>query len=280
MVAHTAASRLLSENALMQDYVGTVCETRFPSSARTVDALEKYGQSQDSNQSGFSLCHNTARGLYDEFSHHTELARRWSGAMSALALQVDFDFILNSFPWASYTNPTILDIGGGSGDVSLGLKSRLHSARFIVQESSEAACKHGERISAELGVDITFAPYDFRTPQPVRGADIYYFRNIFHNWPDKNCIEVLRNQICSLKKDARLVIDDFTLHEPGTLSAVEERKRRHMDINMLVYFGSHERTVQEWKELLITADPRFKLVNVNKALDKPNMILEVAWTGP
>ena len=279
-VAHTAASRLMAENPLMQDFVGNVCEVRFPASARTVDALQKYGESQDSSQSGFSLCNNTARGLYDELSHHPELARRWSGAMSALALQIDFDFILDSFPWASYIDPTILDIGGGSGDVSIGLKTRLPSARFIVQDASETARKQGECISADLGTDITFAPYDFRTPQPVQGADIYYFRNIFHNWPDKNCIDILRNQIPSLKRNARLVIDDFTLHEPGTLSASEERKRRWMDINMLVFFGSHERTLEEWRRLLIVADPHFELVNINRAPDKPNTILEVAWTGP
>ena len=279
-VAHTAASRLLAENAFMQDYVGNVCEVRFPASARTVDALEKYGESQDPSQSGFSLCNNTARGLYDELSHHTELARRRSGSMSALALQDDFDFNINRFPWASYTNPTILDIGGGSGDVSIGLKSRLPSARFIVQDASETARKQGERVSADLGTDITFVPYDFRTPQSIQGADICYFRNIFHNWPDKNCIDILRNQICSLKTNARLVIDDFTLHEPGTLSAAEERRRRWMDINMLTFFGSHERTVEEWSKLLLAADSRFELVSINKAPDKPNTILEIAWTGP
>ncbi len=278
-VAHTAASRLLAENALIQDLVGNNCEVRFPASARTVDALEKYGESQDPSQSGFSLSNNTARGLYDELPHNTELARRFGGAMSAVASQVDFDFILKSFPWASYTDPTILDIGGGSGDISIGLKSHLPSARFIVQEASETARKQGARVSADLGADITFLHYDFRTPQPIQGADIYYFRNIFHNWPDKNCIDVLRNQICSLKRNARLIIDDFTLHEPGTLSAAEERKRRWMDINMLVFFGSHERTVEEWRKLLIAADPRFELVNITKAPDKPNMILEIAWTG-
>ena len=278
-VAHTAVSRLMVDNPLMQDFVGNVCEVRFPASARTVDALEKYGESQDPSQSGFSLCNNTARGLYDELSHHTELSRRWSGAMSALALQIDFNFILDSFPWISYTDPVILDIGGGSGDVSIGLKSHLPSARFIVQDMSEAARKQGKRISADLNVDITFEHYDFRAPQPFQDADIYYFRNIFHNWPDKNCIDILRNQIPSLKTNARLVIDDFTLHEPGSLSAYEERQRRWMDINMLVFFGSHERTVEEWRTLLLTADPRFELVKISRASSKPNTILEVAWTG-
>lgn len=82
----------------MRDFVGNVCEVRFPASARTADALQKYGQSENSSQSGFSLCNNTARGLYDEISHHPEQARRWNGAMSALTTQIDFDFILDSFP--------------------------------------------------------------------------------------------------------------------------------------------------------------------------------------
>lgn len=278
-VAHTAVSRLLVENPLMHDFVGNFCEVRFPASARTVDALDKYGESQDPSQSGFSLYKNTARGLYDEFSHDTELARRFSGAMSAFAQQIDFSFILDSFPWKSYTDPVVLDIGGGSGDVSIGLKLHLPSARFIVQDASETALKQGKRVSADADVDVTFDSYDFRSPQPVRNADIYYFRNIFHNWPDKNCIDILRNQISSLKPNARLVIDDFTLHEPGTLSAYEERKRRWMDINMLVFFGSHERTVEDWRTLLMTADPRFELVNISRAPNNPNTILEVAWTG-
>ena len=267
------------DNPLIQDYVGIVCEVRFPASARTVDALDKYGESQDPSQSGFSLCNNTARGLYDEFSHDAELARRWSGAMSALAQQIDFSFILDSFPWTSYTDPIVLDIGGGSGDVSIGLKPHLPSARFIVQDASETALEQGKRISADVNVNITFGSYDFRSPQPFQGADIYYFRNIFHNWPDKNCIDILRNQISSLKADARLVIDDFTLHEPGTLSANEERKRRWMDINMLAFFGSHERTVEDWRTLLVTADPRFELVNISRAPNNPNTILEVVWAG-
>ena len=278
-IAHTAASRVLAENPLMQDFVGNVCEVRFPSSARTVDALKKYGKSQDPNQSGFSLCNNTARGLYEELSHDTELSRRWNGAMRALASQIDFNFILQSFPWTSYTEPTILDIGGGCGDVSIGLKRHLPSAKFIVQDAAETARKQGEDISVDLNSGITFEFYDFRTIQPIHGADIYYFRNIFHNWPDKNCIEILRNQIPSLKKDAKLLIDDFTLQEPGALSASEERKQRWMDLNMLIFFSSQERSLEDWEKLLTTADPRFKLVNASRSLNQPNAILEVAWIG-
>ncbi|CAD6567026.1 MAG: hypothetical protein ASARMPREDX12_009223 [Alectoria sarmentosa] len=150
----------MAENPLMQDFVGNVCEC------------------------GFSPSNNTARGLYDDTSHHTEWACRRNGAMSALALQFDFKFIVVSFPGTSYTDPTMSDIGGGCGN-----------------DASERAHKQSERMFG-------------------RGADI-----------------------------------------------------------TLEFFGSHERTVEEWRKLLRAADPRSELVNINRAPNKPNTILEVAWIG-
>ena len=282
-IAHTAVSALLATNPQIADFVGNVCEVRFPASARAADALVKYGQSQDANQSGFSLANNTALGLYEELARDEEGARRWAGAMQALALEVDYRFLRDAFPWGEYDAPTVLDIGGGSGDVSLGLAKQLPRARFIVQDSSRVARDNTQSLNHTPGINsgnVSFQSYNFlTTPQPVRGADIYYFRNIFHNWPDKNCLAILRNQIPSLKRGARLLIDDFTLHEPGSVGWVQERRRRWMDVNMLVFFGSRERTLEEWRGLLGEADGRFRLRGVRRARERPNVVLDVEWMG-
>ena len=50
-----------------------------------------------------------------------------------------------------------------------------------------------------------------------------------------------------------------------------------MDITMLVYFGSRERTIGEWIELLNTADPRFVLRRATGDPRQPNTILEIGW---
>lgn len=52
-----------------------------------------------------------------------------------------------------------------------------------------------------------------------------------------------------------------------------------MDLSMLTYFGSRERTFEDWQALLRDADPRFVLRTTTKPGDPPPNILDVLWKG-
>ncbi|KAB8231626.1 S-adenosyl-L-methionine-dependent methyltransferase [Aspergillus alliaceus] len=285
-VAHTAATRLLAEDERTRSFSGIICEERFPSSARSVEALVKYGESRSSNQSGFSLANNTKSGLYEELKKWPERLERWNSAMSAMAAQINFDFILSSVPFKLYAPGSLfVDVGGGNGVISLGLAKQLPNFRFLVQDAGlHTSCLPSTRTSNSdhiiLGDNdtVSWQLHDFFTPQTVV-ADIYYFRNIFHNWPDAECVQILRNHIPVMRPATRLIIDDFTLHEPLTVSPFEERRRRSMDVTMLVYFGSHERTIVEWQKILNIADPRFMLEKITRDPKQPNAILEISFAG-
>ena len=82
------------------------------------------------------------------------------------------------------------------------------------------------KVPEDLSTRVTFMPHDFMTEQPVKGADAYLFRWIFHNWSDKYCLKILRNLIPALKAGARVVVQDNCLPEPGTLPFAEEAKIR------------------------------------------------------
>jgi hypothetical protein len=144
--------------------------------------------------------------------------------MRAMAVQIDTDFILRSFPWTSYIDATAVDVGGGHGDVSVSIAPHVPGVKFIVEDLADVI--EGAKAPPHLSDRLSFRAYNFMEEQSVKGADIYYFRNIFHNWPDQICITILRNQIPAMKKGTRLVIDDFTLHDPLTLPPFEERRRR------------------------------------------------------
>lgn len=52
-----------------------------------------------------------------------------------------------------------------------------------------------------------------------------------------------------------------------------------MNLNMLSYFGSREKSMEDWKELFREADERFEIKNAVKLGDSLTSILEVMWTG-
>ncbi|KAJ5100514.1 S-adenosyl-L-methionine-dependent methyltransferase [Penicillium angulare] len=263
-VAHTAATRLLRDDDRIRAFSGIIAEERFPASAK-----------------GFSLANDTELGLYEELQTHPAREKRWNLAMSAMAARIDFDFILNNSALSSLEPGSLfVDVGGGNGTISIGLAERLPHVHFLIQDAAPNA--HAQSYSAKgtasQGDDrrVTWQKHDFFTPQTVVG-DTYYFRNIFHNWPDSQCVKILQQHLPVLRPKTRIIIDDFALHEPLTVPPFEERKTRSMDVTMLVYFGSHERTIAQWQGILAEADPRFTLEKVTQDPKQPNTILQVVF---
>ena len=68
--------------------------------------------------------------------------------------------------------------------------------------------------------------HDFFKPQPVKAADAYFFRLIFHDWPDNECITILRNHVPAMKKGASILVCDLLLPEPNTVPTRVEKEMR------------------------------------------------------
>jgi hypothetical protein len=103
-------------------------------------------------------------------------------------------------------------------------------------------------------------PCSLFVQQPVKNADVYFFRLIFHNWSDKYCVQILQNLVPALKKATRIVINDNVLPEPGELPVWREEKIRSMDLTMLELCNSRERELGDWVSLFVQADARFRFV--------------------
>ncbi len=139
----------------------------------------------------FLFANNTSNGLYQELAMHPDRQARWASAMSAMASRISFDFIVQYFPLKPKNAGMVVDVGGGTGTVSVGLASCFPNIDFVVQDTPSTIASLDK--SAGLQGRVRFQDYDMFTPQPVEYADIYFFRNIFHNWSDEDCIKILRN---------------------------------------------------------------------------------------
>ncbi|KAL9596013.1 MAG: hypothetical protein Q9219_006097 [cf. Caloplaca sp. 3 TL-2023] len=137
----------------------------------------------------------------------------------------------------------IVDVGGGRGHDMEAFKSVFpqQKGRLIVQDlpSTIDDIRH-----LEPGVEAM--KYDFFTPQPVKGAKAYYFRNIFHDWPESNARIILQHTADAMTRGySRLLINEWVLADrnSGLIPAT-------MDINMMCLFAGMERTHSQWTELL------------------------------
>lgn len=130
--------------------------------------------------------------------------------------------------------PTIVvDVSESHGLIAIELARSFPTLHIVVQDLDEPVLKDADaRKSLEVADRVSFMVHDFFTPQPIRAA-VYYFRSIFHNWPDKYCVKILQALIPALQPGASIVINDSVMPRPGTLPWHQEAKLRGSDLKML-----------------------------------------------
>ncbi|KAI9873469.1 MAG: hypothetical protein M1830_000374 [Pleopsidium flavum] len=279
VVVHTAASRLLAEDTQILDWVGASTDELWQAASQTVNAMVKYPGSQEPNQTGFALANNTEKSMYEVLSQYPDRAKRFGNAMSSFTTGTGYDLkhLVDNYPWASIGNGTVVDVGGSHGFVCIRLASSFPSIHFIVQDLPEVVDAGSSKMPAAMSDRVTFMAHDFLTEQPVKGADIYFFRWIFHNWSDKYCTQILRSLIPALKPGARVVIMDNVLPEPNTLPLWPEERIRSMDLTMLELQNSREREIDDWAELFRQADARYKFLGGKQPKGSRLWIIEAIW---
>lgn len=94
--------------------------------------------------------------------------------------------------------------------------------------------------------EIEMMGYSFLDPQPVKGARVYYFRAIFHDWPDHVCHNILLNTVSAMDPQcSRILIVDFVLPDTNT-----PLLQASLDIQMMSIGAGIERSERQWRELL------------------------------
>lgn len=121
-------------------------------------------------------------------------------------------------------------------------------------------------------------PYDFLAQtQPVRDADVYFFRWILHNWSDKYCMLILRNLIPALKPGALVIVADNVLPPPGVLPRWREERVRSMDLTMKELQNARERELHDWRALFERTDSRFRFRKAEQPPGSMLWMMEILW---
>lgn len=137
----------------------------------------------------------------------------------------------------------LVDIGGNQGhDLSRFRQKYSHlPGKIVLQDLPEVVKGVSGR---ESGIEVM--GHNFLDPQPIQGARAYYFRAIFHDWPDHICRQILRNTVSAMVPDySKILIVDFVL--PDTETPLMQAS---LDIQMMSIGAGVERSERQWRELL------------------------------
>lgn len=147
--------------------------------------------------------------------------------------ETSVDHFLNNVPW-SHTETgaecpkVVVDVGGSRGGLCESLLRRYPGIEeAIVEDLPEVTEENLQRQAPEdVTCRIKYQAYNFFTEQIVKGADVYVFRTVIHDWPDSYAVQILRNQIPALKQGAQILINDICIEPSSWKSSIKTQTQR------------------------------------------------------
>ncbi|GLB41603.1 putative S-adenosyl-L-methionine-dependent methyltransferase [Lyophyllum shimeji] len=214
---------------------------------------------------------------YDVFRGDPESRSILGKAMVGMNGVIGTLSILKVYPWDKVR--TVCDVGSGVGAFVWPLLEsypHVHATLFDLPETIDLAkelCAK-DRPDVLKSDHVTFTVGDFFQEMPVKGADIYYMRNIVHNWSDERAANLLRNVRQAMGPDSRLLIHDYIMkplcRNPGTGEGAAghdtapepllpnfgagQMRIYNQDLTMLVIYNAKERTLDELVGICQTAE--------------------------
>ncbi len=152
-------------------------------------------------------------------------------------------------PWGS-----LMDVGGGNGLLLAEILKVHRGLRGVLAEQPDVLERARQRgfFSGELAGRVQFESCDFFREIPA-GCRAYLLKMVIHDWDDKRASQILINCRRAVPKDGVLLLVEYQLGEQNTPSF-----GKTVDIFMLAVTGGKERTLEQHRDLLASADFRLR----------------------
>ena len=288
-VAHTATSKLLLDPGI-KGWNGWISEDLFPVSIHQIDALNKWGHgSPEPNQSAFQKAFNTDLGMFPYYetvpARKERLARLLQSAGRDPHHHVNH--LTSGYDWSALGPVTVVDVGGNMGHCSVAIANAAPEIKCIVQDLPQlikvAQDPEYNVVPDHLKPRVTLMGHNFFDPQPEhvsREADVYFIRNVLHNWSTPYCRKIIGNVVSAMEMDNRpkkLIVQDEILPPVGSIAMPTERVMRSMDGGASLLLNAQSRDMEEWEDLLKSVDQRLKIVSVSHPIGAASGIIETIF---
>jgi hypothetical protein len=257
-----ASLGLLAETAPRQfalTAVGQVMRADAPGSLRDLIIAETapghwlpWGHLYDAVKSGRSVAGDTlGMPVWEYYAKNADEGQCFARAMGNLSAIVGSE-IVQVYDASPFKR--IVDVGGSQGALLRGLLGTAPDARGILFDLPEII--EGARsviASTEFADRIELVAGSFLESVPE--GDLYLLKSIVHDWPDEDCVRILRNVHRAAHEKSRVLVIEMIVPDKPQGSPVA-----FMDLNMLVMLGGRERSAEEFASLLAAGGFRVERV--------------------
>jgi len=278
VVAHTCISKAIATIPFLNSWLGLMTDEIWPAFTRTVDAIEKWPDSQVPNETGYNLATNQFDNYFDGMKKDSHREKRFADVMTFFHAGGTFERagLIEYYDWESMSNGVVVELGGSQGAMCIDLARHYPNIKCISQDLPDVVA--GVEVPEDVKGRVEIVAHNFFTEQTVKGADAYLFRWIFHDWSDEYSIQILKNLIPALKPGAKIVIGEVCLPQPGdNVSLVSERGMRGSDLVMKSCLNGRERDADDWAQLLEKSDSRFRFQGVKSVPGSRFSVIEAIW---
>ncbi|KAI9685575.1 MAG: hypothetical protein M1822_004433 [Bathelium mastoideum] len=239
-VSHTAASLLLIDNPLLEGWILTFAEQLWPALSHVVDATAAWPGSEEPNECGYSLGHRTTENVFDLLKKDEKKQQHFINSMSFSPSSPSYSIshLLANHDFGAIGAGMLVDVGGSHGQVSMAIAQRWPEIKCVVQDLPDVIEGLHEEIPQELEGRVTGMGHDFFTTNPVKGADIYFFRWILHDCDMDISMKALNN---ALERDAEQWKSLFATADPRfNLKEIKTMRRTALAIIIAEWTGVQE----------------------------------------
>jgi hypothetical protein len=188
--------------------------------------------------------------MFDWLSHEPEAASLFNDAMIGIH-GGEPPAVAAAYPFAG----TVIDVGGGSGNMIVNVLHQHPQARGVVYDMPHVVVEAQRRLDAEgLSGRARVEGGSFFDGVPAFG-DLYILSHIIHDWDEERCVRILRH--C---REAKAAGGKVLLVEMVVPPANVPHPAKMLDIVMLAVPGGQERTADEYRDLLARAGLRLTRV--------------------
>jgi len=185
--------------------------------------------------------------IFDYYADHPDEAAIFRATMQDVSEGVANE-IASMLDTSNYS--VVVDVGGADGALVHSLMRHNPHLRGIVLDRPEVATTAATAAKARGLAERTEAiGGDFFKSVPK--GDLYLLRFILHDWADGDAIRILENCRRSMKPDARLVVIEAFVAEPGEEIPVNmiDTQVPLFDLHLMLAVNGKERSLAEYNGL-------------------------------